>query len=373
MIRILQIMSTLDCGGAENMIMQLYRNIDRRKIQFDFIVHKRGKCFFEDEVEKLGGHVYRLPRYNLLNHFLYKHKLKIFFKEHTEYKIAHLHIRSIASIIIGVAKKINIITISHSHSTSNGKGIKSIVKKIFQRNIRKKADFLLACSKESAEWLFGNKITKSNNCIILNNAIDTEKYIYDTKIRNVVRKEFKIDENDIVVGHVGRFAEMKNHKFLIEIFEELHKKDERYKLLLVGSGTLEEEIKLMVEKLGLSEYVTFAGVRNDVNNILQAMDIFVMPSIYEGLPVTLVEAQAANLPCLITDNISEEVNITNLVYRESLNNNSLIWANKIMDISSKSNRENYKNVIDKIKKSGYDIATTTEKLSNLYFKLLEEK
>lgn len=316
--RILQVVGSLENGGSQAMIMQLYRKIDRSKIQFDFIIFKEDNLFYKDEIEKLGGKIYLLPDYKGYNHFAYKKSWKHFLEQHSEYKIIHTHVRSTASIYLKIAKKKGLITIAHSHSTSSGKGIKAFIKTIFQLRLRVYADYCLGCSQKANVWLYGSKIANSSKAYIFKNSIDLNNFLFDENIRDKIRNEYGIGKEDIVIGHVGRMVPVKNHEFIIDIYQEFYKQHEKSKLLLVGDGNLKEKLENKVESLQLENKVIFTGEKNNVNEIMQAMDLFLMPSFYEGFPVTLVEAQATGLKCLISKNITDDVCLTNLVEKESL-------------------------------------------------------
>ncbi|MCH5186272.1 MAG: glycosyltransferase, partial [Oscillospiraceae bacterium] len=230
-MRVLQVFGRLDCGGAETMLMNLYRNTDREKVQFDFVMHTTDECYYSEEIRNLGGKIYSVPRFNVLNIFSYIKAWKDFFKEHNEYKLIHAHMYSTASIYLRTAKKNGIKTIAHSHSTSNGKGMDAIIKNLFQLPIRYIADNLFACSLGAGEWLYGKKACRQDNFYILNNAIDTKRFVYDENIRNKLRRELDI-ENKFAIICVGRFSEVKNHKFLVKIFKETVSRHENSVLLL---------------------------------------------------------------------------------------------------------------------------------------------
>lgn len=366
MIRVLQVMGALDCGGAENMIMNIYRKIDKTKIQFDFVVHTEKKCFFEDEIYEMGGKVYRFPRYKLYNHFQYTEAWSEFFKKHKEYKIIHCHIRSVASIILGIAKKSGIITISHSHSTSNGKGISSIIKRILQSKIKYVADYLFACSKESAVWLYGENYANSSRCHIINNAIDVEKFKYDLEIRNEVRKELNLQTDTFAIIQTGRFCNVKNHEFSVKLINEYLKKNKNTKLFFAGSGPEEEKILQLVKEKHLDNNVCFLGVRKDINRILQGMDLFFMPSKYEGLPVALIEAQAASIPCIVSSNIKAGIYNEKIVNSIDLNECLERWIDKIDELKN-NNRFDQSEIIVKNK---FDINENTKFLQKFYFSIL---
>ena len=227
MIRVLHVLGRLNRGGAETMLMNIYRNIDKTKIQFDFVKHTNEKCAYDDEIISMGGRIYTVPQYKLYNHLKYKKEWKKLLLEHDEWKIVHSHIRSTASIILKIAKAQEKRTISHSHSTSNGKGLKSILKKIFQLRIPKYSDYLVACSKDAAKWLYGRKNLQSEKCIILKNSIDIKNFYFNIENRKKIREKYNIKNNEILIGHVGRFVEVKNHNFLIDLFEKIFRSDNK--------------------------------------------------------------------------------------------------------------------------------------------------
>ncbi len=362
MIRVLQVFNSMNCGGAENMIMNLYRKIDHTKVQFDFVVHTEKKCFFDDEILSLGGRIFRAPRYNVANHFLYKKWWDKFLTEHREYTVVHGHMYSIAPIYLKIAKKYGLTTLIHSHSTSELAGIKEIVKSQLRKRSKNSADYLFSCSLAAGEWLYGKSAIQADNHYILKNAIDTDKFTYDEKIRDDVKRELNI-ENKFVIGHVGRFMEAKNHKFLLDVFNSFLKINENSVLLLIGGGPLESDIKQKVKQLGLDDKVIFAGIRNDTNRMLQAMDCFVFPSVYEGLPVAVIEAQTVGVPCLISDAVTVEVCVTDFATRLSLQKSSEMWAQEILDKTDNFKRtEPKQQIID----SGYDISATAQWIQNFY-------
>lgn len=364
MMRILHVFGNLNRGGAESLIMSIYRNIDRTKIQFDFIVHTDKNSDFDKEINELGGKIYSVPKYNASNHLEYIKTWNSFFSEHPEYKVIHGHVRSTASIYLAIAKRHRLKTISHSHSTSSGTGLASIAKNVLQFPIRFISDYFFACSQDAGNWLFGKKICKKNNFYIVNNAIETEKYIYNSKTRNLIREEFDI-KNKFVIGHVGSFQQAKNHNFLLEVFKEIHNLDNNSVLMLIGDGNLKEKILNKIDLLGLSDSVILTGVREDVSDLYQAMDIFVFPSIFEGLGIVLIEAQAAGLKSFVSESIPKEAFITNLAKSISINESPDYWAKRILS------EKNYirENTLQKIYKKQYDIKNVSEWLFEFYRKV----
>lgn len=354
-IRILHIVTYMGRGGLETMIMNYYRNIDRSKVQFDFLTHREERWDYDDEIEKLGGKIYRLPRLNPFSPGYLK-ALDGFFKEHKEYKIVHCHQDCLSGIPLKYAKKNGVpFTIAHSHNANQDKNLKYLIKLIAKKNICKYSNHLFACGKEAGEWMF-----KTSDFEILNNAIDTKKYIYNEEKSLEMKEKLGVTDK-FVIGHVGRFRPQKNHSFIIDIFKEVCEEEPNSNLLLVGDGPLEEEIKKKVNSLGLKDRVKFLGARDDVNDLMQAMDVFILPSLYEGFGIVLIEAQASGLKCVISDSIPTDAIITDKVKRLSLDDDISIWAKEIL-----SNKSEEKEGIEDIEQSKYDIKSNAKWLENFY-------
>lgn len=328
MIRILHVLGGLDRGGAETMVMNLYRAIDRTQIQFDFITHTDRSQAYTDEILKHGGKIYYFPKFKGAN-FLKLRKLWIkFFKEHPEYKILHSHVRSYASLYLPIAKKAGVKTIIHSHSTSNGKGLSSFVKRLMQFPLRYQADYFFGCSKEAGEWLFGKKVVESSKYHVLKNAIDTEKYKFNEESRAQYREKLRLG-NKLTYVHVGRFHPSKNHTFLLNLFAEIHKRNPNTVLLLVGDGPLHSSIQTQIEELCLQDDVLLLGSRDDIPEILHAADCFLFPSLWEGFGMVAVEAQATGLPCICSDMVPSSVKVTDFCYFISTDD-LLAWVDMSM-------------------------------------------
>ncbi len=361
-IRVLQVLGRMDRGGAEAMIMNIYRNIDRQKVQFDFIVHTDAKCAFDDEINELGGEIYRVPKYKVYNHFSYKKAWKDILKRLSgTHKIIHGHVYSTASIYLKIAKKFGLYTIAHSHNTSNGAGIQAKIKDFLQRSINKCADKKFACGVDAGKWLF-----KNDDFEVINNAIDVAKYAYNPQTAENVRRDLNI-VNKFVVGHVGRFDYQKNHEFLIDIFYEIQKYSEDAVLILVGDGELRLSMQEKVDKLRIADKVLFLGVRNDVSKLMQAMDIFLFPSHYEGLSVVLIEAQAAGLPIYTSSTVVRETDVTKTIRFIGFENTATYWANIILQSGNMRKVSDVRLVVE----SGYDIKQSAVDIQSIYEDIAE--
>lgn len=364
MKRVLHVVSAMNRGGLETFIMNAYRNIDRNKIQFDFLVHTDKDGDYDQEIRSLGGTIYHVPSRN--KGVLKNHKaIDRFFKNHPEYQVVHQHVSSLTYIEpLKAAKRHGVPTrIVHSHSTRQGGNFMHryihLWNRFFIKNIA--TDFF-ACSDLAAEWLYGKQKYRKDEYTLVNNGIDTEKYKFNEQVRLKIRRDLNI-ENKFVIGHVGRFAFPKNHDFLIEIYKAVSKLEPESVLLLVGDGELRDSIEKKCNSLGLGKKVIFTGVRSDIPDLLQAMDVFVMPSHYEGLPVTLVEAQASGLMCVVSNNITNQINITELINKISLESSAQYWANFIINSARIYKRNDTTNLI---KDNGFDSSAVVEKLMESY-------
>lgn len=362
MIRVLHVVTYMGRGGLETMLMNYYRHIDRSKVQFDFLVHRGFEADYDEEIKSLGGRIYHVSRLVPWSR-RYKAELRHFFITHPEYKIVHVHQDCLSSVVLQCAKDCGIpVRIAHSHNSNQDKNIKYLFKRYYMRKIPETATELFACGKAAGDWMFGGKAYQ-----LLPNAIAAEKYIYEEEKAKKIKKDLGL-EKDLVIGHIGRFNPQKNHKFLIDIFEKCFEKNQKVRLMLIGDGEGRKEIENKVKECGLQDNVLFMGVRRDVPELLQAMDVFVFPSLYEGLPVTMIEEQAAGVPAVISDRVSEECIITKgLVKVEGLEETPEQWADEILKQAkiSKSDRS------EEIKKAKYDIETTAKRLEEYYLKKAE--
>lgn len=362
-IRVLQVVTYMGRGGLETMLMNYYRNINRDKVQFDFLVHRDFEADYDQEILNLGGKIYRLSRLNPFSK-KYLNQLDQFFKVHPKYEIVHSHLDCMAGIPLKYAKKNGVpIRIAHAHSSNQTKDKKYLLKLMFKRNIKKNATDLFACAQDAGRWMFGY-----DQFHVMNNAIDTKVYIANKQTGNEVRQELKIPEDAFVVGHVGRFAPPKNHKFIIRVFAEVLKEKKNAFLLLVGDGDLRGETEALTVELEIQENVIFAGMRSDVNRMLQAMDVFLFPSIYEGLPLSIIEAQAAGLPCLISDKVPIECRKTDLVSQLSLNDSLNVWKDAVIDARKILKKDTFREISD----AGFDICQNAKWLEDFYLQKYQE-
>lgn len=361
-IRVLCVFADLNIGGAESMCMNIYRNINTQKVQFDFVKHYENKGAFEDEILYRGGKVYNAPQFRLTSFIEYAQWWNCFFEKHPEYKIIHGHYFTLNTVIFPIAKLHHVITIGHCHSAITPNSLKARLEISFIRLSEKFTDYCFACSQNAGKMMYPHRTVT-----ILNNAIDTELFIENEQRRMAVREAFGIHKDSFVVGTVGRIVNVKNPFGIIEIFNYIQRINKNSVLLWVGDGELKEQVIERLDKLGLRGKVILTGVRTDVNNVMQAMDVFILPSFFEGLPVTLVEAQAAGLNCYVSDMVSKEANITGKVSYISIDDYHR-WG----DIILSSCNDKY-NKIDTIKKAGYDIKTTAKYIEIFYISVYSKR
>lgn len=356
--RVLHIVNKMGYGGIETFLMNIYRNIDRNEVQFDFAVHTKEKGDYDEEIKKMGGNIYYFtPRRTSI--IKYKRDWEKFLSENkNKYVAVHMHVSSLTTILpLKIAKKYGIKKrFIHAHNTYQKGKIHNILNKLNQKNIDKFATKCFACSTEAGKYVYGNKQFE-----LINNAIEASKYSFSMEKRNEIRKKMDIEDN-LAILHIGRFNYQKNHEFLINIFEEIAKQEEKAKLFLIGVGELQETIKNMVKEINIEDKVYFLNTRDDINQIMQAMDIFVFPSLHEGLPVVLIEAQAAGLKIFASDKITKEVKITDLLEFVSLDVSPKKWANLILK-SKDYKRENTEKAI---LEAHYEMKVLVNKLKMYY-------
>lgn len=368
-IRVAQIIGKWVGGGVEAVVMNYYRHIDHSKIQFDFICDDDSTDIPYEEIEKLGGKIILIPPYQKV--FSYHKNLKKVLKE-GNYKIVHSHINALSVFSLFAAKCANVpVRIAHSHSTTNKKEWKkNLLKQILRPFSKVFATDYMCCTEHAGRWLFGDKAFDKGKVYILNNAIDIEKFKYNEKIRNKVRKKLNIDNDTLVIGHIGRFVKQKNHEFLIDVFKEVYQSNNNTILLLIGQGPLIDEIKEKVENFGIKDNVKFLGQRNDVNDLYQAMDIFLFPSLYEGLGMVAIEAQTSGLPCVCSTEVPEIAKITKKFKLIKLSEPAKKWSDEILKLSKKINRQD-ENEYEKIYQSNYNIIKEAHKLKDKYISLIK--
>ena len=370
--RVLHVIGQMNYGGAETLIMSLYRNIDRSRVQFDFVENTSKEAVFDSEILALGGRIYHCPHYNGKNHFSYVRWWKDFFRAHAdEYAAVHGHIGSTAAIYLREAKKHGIFTIAHSHNT-NGVGLNSLVYRAFAFPTRFIADQFFACSRLAGMDRYGKKIGNDpERCILLRNAIETNRFSYNPQLRKAARADWGISDDEFVVGHVGRFVQQKNHMFLLDIFSELIKRKPKARLLLVGQEDEGRKIRQKAETLDLTEHVIFAGTHRDTAPFYQMMDVFVLPSLFEGLGIVNIEAQTSGLLSFTSDKVvAPECKVTELMHFIPLSHSPEQWAEEILQAySDQLPRRDHS---EEVRAAGYDIGETAEWLCNFYRKALKE-
>ena len=372
MIRILQDVSHMDRAGIETILMRYYSRIDRTKFQFDFLINKNKKGAYDEEIIKLGGKLYHTPGLNPLKIIKYKKYIKKLIKDNPDIKILHAHNDAMEYPALLAAKEINFpVRISQSHNTSIDFDLKWPIKTLYRKLIPSVANYYFGCGKDAVKYFFGDKTINNNNYTIIRNAIETQNFIYNEKTRNKIRKLLNINENTFLIGHVGRFTNQKNHNFIIETMFRFFIKEPfaDVKVILIGDGELEGKIKNKIKKYNMEDKFIFTGNIPNTNEYYQAIDLFILPSKYEGLPLVGIEAQTACVPCIISNKVTDEVKITNLV--EFLPLDEKVWVDMI--IEKMNTKHQRKDMTKQIKEKGYDIDTEVKRLESIYYNLASKE
>lgn len=364
-IRVLQVLHVLNRGGAEAMVMNLYRRIDRTRVQFDFLVHSQKPGLFEEEIKAMGGRIFRVHAFKGFNLISYYRECLNFFKTHSEIKVVHGHLGSCAAYYLHAAKKSGIFTIAHSHSAGSLKNFFDLSYKIFSYPTRWIADQLFGCSTEAGIARYGIRAAKSNRYKNFNNAVDTSLFHFNKDKRQALRKEFNINNTTLMIGTVGRVTRQKNPLRIYSIFKEIIRQNPNVICLWVGTGEMENQIKDMITNDGVEDKIIMTGIRSDIPAIMSALDCMIFPSLWEGLPVSVIESQMANLPCVLSTNISRETEISDLLSWRSLSDSDTDWAADAISlaINHRDRREHYFFLPET---SGYDIDNTVIILTKFY-------
>lgn len=363
MIRVLNVLPALNyCGGIENYAMAYYRHIDKKKVQFDFITHTNLPCSFGTEIEGMGGRIYPFPEFTIKNFGNIYNDIVEFFKAHREYDVIHCHMANAAFMYLPIAMKFGIkVRIVHSHNTKYADKITHAMRNRLLVAVGLQfATHRIACTKKAGDFLFGKKKYE-----IIKNAIDCERYAYNAKVRNKMRKMYGVEDR-IILGNIARFVPQKNHIFMIDLLRSLLRIDSRYMLCFVGDGELFERIKDYASDI--KDHVLYAGVQRNVEDYYNMFDVFILPSIYEGLGIVNIEAQCSGVPVIVSDAVPPDVKVTSLIEFLPLMKDA--WVNKIITLTQKDNNRN--TYLDDIKKSGYDIRYEAEKLMEMYGRFLNE-
>jgi glycosyltransferase involved in cell wall biosynthesis len=364
-IRVLQIITQMNRAGMENRIMDLYRTIDRKKVQFDFYTCRQDVGIYDSEISDLGGMIYYSEPLSIAQILSIPKRFENFMKEHQQYKIVHCHLNQWCGLILKGVQKAGVpVRIAHSRTALEKNGFKNIIKNLIKRFVNRTATHKFAVSIKAGIWLFGKRTFEQGEVVVWPNAIDCEKFRFNDTIRSKVRNNLQLDDR-LVLIHVGNLRPEKNHLFLLKIFAEVKKKKSNAILMLIGVDNMNGKVQDIAKKLGIYDDVMFLGSRSDVQELLQAGDIFVFPSLYEGFPGALLEAETAGLPCLISDTITDEVMLTSCIKKLSIDLEPNYWADQILSISA----INRNDVADIIIEHGYDIVNSSIKILDFYLNI----
>ncbi|MCI9246436.1 MAG: glycosyltransferase family 1 protein [Clostridia bacterium] len=366
-IKVLEFVGSMNCGGAETMLMNIFRKFDKEKYEFTFMVNIQEKGWYDDEILALGGKIVRINKIQngRLNQYI-NYLANLFIEGN--YDVVHAHTFLHSGFVMKAAKKAGIkVRITHSHSAMDHfeKSMKYKFKKKYLQNlILKNANYLLACSTEAGECLFGKQFQTRGRIVKNSIRIDEIEKITDSKN---LKDEYNIQESELILGHIGRFVEIKNHQFLLEIAKTLKEKNICFKMFLIGNGGLFEKVQEQCNQLGLKDNIIFTGIRDNVYEYINMFDIFLLPSLYEGLPLTAIEAQGFGVKSLISDKVSKEVDLhIDLVKFLPVDEKVEIWTEEIIEQSKNKIYKNKEQGISALKREGYGVESTIEALTNIY-------
>lgn len=363
-VRVLHVFNFFNQGGIENFVMNVYRNIDRSKIQFDFAFPMNKKGYFDDEAKALGGNIYFFDS-EKKSFWNYYRNLKRIIEEHGPYVAVHSHIYYFSGYVLYIAKKCGVkIRISHSHETQKGRKqtfIRKVYESVMRKMIKANATDWLCCSEKAGDYVFGKSIPYQ----VLYNGIDLNRFKFRQDCRDAIRKELGLQDKKVILN-VGRFAEQKNHPFILKIFKHLLEVSENYRLVMIGGGPLEDPIREKCKEYGFYDKCTFLHNIQNTEDYYCAADAFILPSLYEGMGIVLIEAQATGLQTVISDKVTREVDVTDLTYYLSIDNTEKEWASLIDNLMlNQYNRTRY---TEKLLGSAFDIKRTVKDLSEIYLR-----
>ena len=361
--RLLCIVSNMDAGGAETFLMKMYRQLDRTCYQMDFVVSGDGRGYYEDEIERLGGRVFRITR-KTKDFSAYRRELFDAVREDGCPVVLRIGSNAFSAIDLWIAKRAGArrLALRSSNASDGQAGLGMLLQRALRRPLTSVANVKIAPSDLAAEYTFGPMAMRKGEVHYLRNALDLDAYAFSAEKRTAIRAELSIDADALVVGHVGRFAPQKNHGFLIEVFTELLKSRPDARLVLVGKGELEDEVCAKAEAFGVLGSIVFTGVRSDVPALLSAFDALALPSLYEGMPNVVIEAQAAGLSCVVSDTVTRQADVTGLVEYLPIDNTTA-WA-KVLESAATVERLDTRTAMTA---AGYDISSEAKKFVELVY------
>jgi len=355
----------MDRGGAETIIMNYYRNIDRSKVQFDFVVHRSKKGAYDDEIRQLGGKIYVFPAVKPENFKIYKKQISEFLDAHPEYTIIHSHAQELSYYFYKIAHKKGVPhIITHSHNASMLWDLKAPLRLLWRKLMFKYINTYFTCGIEAGQHYFGKE--RAKQAILMHNAIDVNRFKFNSNSRKKIRQEFGINDDEFVIGHIGRFTPQKNHPFLLEVFKVFTERNSHARLILVGEEDSQKSVRKKAKELGLVNRIIFAGLRTDIPDILSAFDCILMPSLFEGVSVAMIEEQASGCPLITSTNVPKEVSLLPSTEFISLKAGITVWVEAM---EKYLNAERTAAATDIITKAGYDIQSNALWLQDYYLSL----